>query len=291
MFREFSVIAEGFFKALQCVGWISGVMVFCIFMCSVVTTQELRNYTGLHSDEISEKFGTLSSSMYTHFELLTLDDWSHTAALVSEHCGVGWRWFFIVYVVVVGFCLMALLTAIITDQTMNALNEDRSFKEKSRRLQNETLAQEVRKIFFEIDRDGSGTLTKQELTNVVNIPYLREIFENMNFPHSEEELADLFDVIDADGSGGIQIDEFVDSITKIQGEARAKELFTLRVFSSRKLVQLQNMIEQLLAATKLKSYSKASSNTAVSDIGSADAALASGLQLRTYSTRPVRGDA
>lgn len=60
-------------------------------------------------------------------------------------------------------------------------------------------AQEIREIFDHYDRDGNGSIDRGELVKL-----LRALGSDAD----DDELAAAFEVLDADGSGDIDFDEF-----------------------------------------------------------------------------------
>ena len=60
---------------------------------------------------------------------------------------------------------------------------------------------EFREIFKLVDRDGSGTITKEELA---------ELMETLGIDATQEEVDMMISEIDTDDNGSIDFDEFVD---------------------------------------------------------------------------------
>ncbi|XP_073047600.1 uncharacterized protein [Primulina eburnea] len=70
---------------------------------------------------------------------------------------------------------------------------------------------EVFKLF---DKNGDGSITKEELGSVV-----RSLYQNL----TEEELQDMIHEVDTDGNGTIEFPEFVDLMAKKMKETEADD--------------------------------------------------------------------
>jgi voltage-gated sodium channel len=63
------VIVEAVFRSLPSIGWISGLLLIIFYIFSVLVTS-------LFGKEFPEWFGSIGASMYTLFQVLTLESWS-----------------------------------------------------------------------------------------------------------------------------------------------------------------------------------------------------------------------
>lgn len=94
-------------------------------------------------------------------------------------------------------------------------------------------------LFMEIDLDGSGELSKDELFSSMKNKKVMQMLDVLEMQVSE--LTEVWDVLD-DGDGLLTIKEFTDGIRRMKGEAKAKDIADvikkLRV-TDRKHLELQ----------------------------------------------------
>ena len=64
---------------------------------------------------------------------------------------------------------------------------------------------DMRKAFYFVDQDRSGTLDKKEL---------RRALDMWNLPIDDAKLDDLIEACDTDGDGQVKYDEFVDALAR-----------------------------------------------------------------------------
>jgi Ca2+-binding EF-hand superfamily protein len=66
----------------------------------------------------------------------------------------------------------------------------------------------LRKIFKEVDKDGSGSLDIKEVTDVVRA-YYKAVEEPADDKKCSETAATIMKQVDTSGDGSISIDEFI----------------------------------------------------------------------------------
>ena len=81
---------------------------------------------------------------------------------------------------------------------------------------------ELSTVFLQLDRDGSGSVSKQELID------WKMSQRTVNTAHDMKELAEqIFNMFDADGSGEITIDEFKESLQKFNSGLSDAEILEI----------------------------------------------------------------
>lgn len=247
IFRELSTIAEGFLKALHSVAWISITLSMFVFVCAIVITRVL-GHTATKGSSIEIWFGTVEASMLTLFEMVTLDGWADIATEVGETNGWLWGPFFACFVLLTSYIFLALITAVITDQTIQALHEDH--ETKARELEEQRLATlEVLMHMFYEDGSGSGPgeMTEKDLTAVLQDRHNRILLRSLGWYVCEEDIQGLFNLLDVDASGSISVQEFSKGFCKLQGDAKAKDLFEHHIEAMRGMAEVSKQLQELRA--------------------------------------------
>lgn len=107
-------IVESLLKALPGIGSIFILLSLLYYIFAVIATQ-------LFGPQFPEWFGTLTQSMYTLFEIMTLEGWSEMAREIMEQFPYAWL-FFVLFILIATFTMLNLFVAIIVD-TMQTLHE------------------------------------------------------------------------------------------------------------------------------------------------------------------------
>lgn len=104
---------------------IIGILLVLVYIAAVLAVQLF----GHHPDAaLQGYFGTLGASMYTMFQLLTLEDWAEIAQAAMTH--YPWAWaFFIPYIIITTFAVLNLFIGIIVD-ALNIVKEQDIEEEK-----------------------------------------------------------------------------------------------------------------------------------------------------------------
>lgn len=253
-FQALAVIAEGFFKSLESVMWISTIVLTLVFGCATVTTR-LIGRAEPYNEKLDRWFGTMGRSMLTLFEMVTLDGWASKATEVMNDHGWGWGLFFCGFIMIASYTCLALITAVITDQTIEAIHEDREYKARRQEEKQRNLQRTVSRLFNALHKDAEGKVSKEVL--------LEKVTEDIRFAEElslagcsvqPNEIEELFEMLDTDRSGSIDVDEFSMGFAKLHGIAKSKDLYAHKRALQNQLdsvsCQLQE-IRQLIAASSV----------------------------------------
>jgi voltage-gated sodium channel len=145
-------LTESLLAAIPSIGWISFMLGLVFYIFAVIGTE-------LFGDRFPDFFGHIGNSMYTLFQIMTLESWSMGIARpVMEEFPLAWL-YFVPFILVSSFTILNLFIGIIVN-TMQAVHwqeEDRTRQEVERRAHNEreemlTLIREMRMQLDRIQR-------------------------------------------------------------------------------------------------------------------------------------------
>jgi voltage-gated sodium channel len=141
-------VVEALLKALPGISSIGLLMLVLFYVFAVMST-------GLFGDRFPEWFGSIGASMYTLFQVMTLESWSMGIVRpVMELYPYAWV-FFVPFILVATFTMLNLFIGIIVD-TMQTLHEDQIAEDRAlieRTLDRDTheIGSEVRALREEIE--------------------------------------------------------------------------------------------------------------------------------------------
>jgi voltage-gated sodium channel len=140
-------VVEALLKALPGIASIAVLMLILFYVFAVMAT-------GLFGADFPEWFGSVGASMYTLFQVMTLESWSMgiVRPVMAEH-PYAWA-FFVPFILVATFTMLNLFIGIIVD-TMQTLHEDQIARDREmieRTLDRDTaqIETEVRELREEI---------------------------------------------------------------------------------------------------------------------------------------------
>ncbi len=116
-------VVESLLHAVPGIASIAGLMVILYYVFAVMAT-------GLFGDSHPQWFGTLGGSMYTLFQIMTLESWSMGIARpVMEEHPYAWA-FFVPFILIATFTILNLFIAIIVN-TMQTMHEKAHHEEQA----------------------------------------------------------------------------------------------------------------------------------------------------------------
>lgn len=146
-------VVEGLLDAVPSLGAVFALLAIILYICAVMATK-------LFGSEFGELFGSLPKSLFTLFQLMTLEDWP--GGIVRPIMAVyphAWL-FFIPFILTVTFAVLNLFIAIIVNSMEAAAKDDTEMLHKDAETlhadaedqtrQNEALMREIRALRTEI---------------------------------------------------------------------------------------------------------------------------------------------
>jgi voltage-gated sodium channel len=116
---QMRAVVGALFNALPGMGSIVAVLLLVFYVCAVMATQ-------LFGQAYPEWFGSIGASMYSLFQIMTLESWSMGIVRpVMEDYPHAWL-FFVPFVIVTSFAVLNLFIALIVNSMQTVHEQDRS---------------------------------------------------------------------------------------------------------------------------------------------------------------------
>jgi len=112
-------VIEALLKAIPGIGSIFALLLIMYYVFAVIATK-------LFGSDFPQWFGSLNQSMYTLFQIMTLEGWSDIARAMMDKFSYAWL-FFVMFILITTFTMLNLFVAIIVD-TMLSLREHRQME-------------------------------------------------------------------------------------------------------------------------------------------------------------------
>lgn len=191
--------------------------------------------------EIHEYWGSVPRSMFTVFQVITLEDWITVADVSIRHE----PWVRILFLLLLGTCtygLMQVIVAVFVNSALEASTMRSQDLAKRAKGEREETCRKLCEVFRKADVDGDGTLTKEEFVQVLKIADVVERLKAVGIDGSSA--AALFDVLDIDGSKTLDGTEFVEGVLRSRGTAQNKDMIGMRCDVWRVSISLEEEIER-----------------------------------------------
>merc|ERR1711948_104414 len=114
--------------------------------------------------------------------------------------------------------------------------KDREALVKYELRQWQVYTERIKTFFQEADLDKSGTLSWEEFRSHLENQQVRAYFQTLDLDVSQAHV--LFELLDADGSNQVTIDEFLDGCMRLKGQAKSIDLNMLLYMSKKVFDQM-----------------------------------------------------
>mmetsp|Transcript_23612 Transcript_23612/g.42681 ORF Transcript_23612/g.42681 Transcript_23612/m.42681 type:complete len:507 (+) Transcript_23612:81-1601(+) len=223
-FKEMWALVKGLTESGETLFWVA-LMIGCVlYFFAIIATSLIGKADAFAEDElVQEYFGDVGKSMFTLYQLMTLDSWTGFARPMMEN-QLWTAVFFVIFIFVAVFVMLNLVTAVIVNNAFSdSKTQEKELALRKAREKEEEL-EDLKQFFLQIDLDGSGTLTRAELFQATKNRKVRNKLRALDV--MPKDLNELWETLD-DGNGELDAEEFVHGIRRLRGEAKAKDILRL----------------------------------------------------------------
>jgi hypothetical protein len=193
-----------------------------LYVFAVAATELIGRHKDYEDDVVAQElFGNLMRSLFTMFQLMTLDTYCDTVVRPMMQKQPWLALFFIFFVMLAVFVFWNLITAIIVDTAFCIAKEDSAQLAKEAETDKRRDLKALTGLFLELDKDESGELSKDEFRLGLLNPKVKLQLDLLEM--TTGDLEDVWNVLD-DGDGLLTIKEFTNGLRRMKGEAKAKDI-------------------------------------------------------------------
>merc|ERR1712194_723109 len=222
-FRTLWMLVQGLMYAVMPMFWTAILMAVVIYVFAVIAMETIliSDADGNSDYGIAARhYDTLGGSMLTLMQFMTLD----SVAAIYRPLISAKPWlivYFLVFILLGPIALMNIVTAIMVESSLRTANEDQEAKKAWENMRRKNMMPKLLHMFMTLDTSGDGEV---DLEEVLNAP--SDIKEAIQHIVGLDQLEEVFNLLDYDGSGSVDIGEFVEGIMRSQGE-KPSELYVL----------------------------------------------------------------
>jgi len=144
------------------------------------------------------------------------------------------------------FGVMNVVTGIFVDRALYISQVDRNIIIRDEMAKTQSYVEELRRAFHKMDRNGDGTLTREEARTSLDQPSVKALLAVLQLNVSEAgQLEQLCDLLDPEGDGDIDIDDFVQACMRLKGTATSMDLCALLLEVSSLRSRLEEIVDGL----------------------------------------------
>lgn len=263
VFRPLMLIIQSLTNSLLSLLWMLVLLLFVMYLVTVVfmggaasfivdelnasdvpMTSKLQDMTYEQlRDAFREMFRTVFRGMLTMFCSVTGgQDWFET---LKPFMIASWMYavVFVAFVVFVVFGVFNVLAAVFVEHVLT--NRDKDLMIQSEQAKTKVFMKDMADLFSEGDTDHNGRFSLEELTEHCTKPRFCSYLNSHALDATDAEA--LFEFMDADGGGEVDVEEFVTGALKLKGPGRRIDV--LQVHGDlKKMNKRLDTIQQLFEA-------------------------------------------
>lgn len=162
--------------------------------------------------------------MFTLFIVVTLEGWPDICREAMRY--EGWAWIiFMFFIFATNFAVMNVVIAVVVENTLDKALSDDSAENLKKETERTNAIRKIYDVFRNADVDGDGELTRDEFLQGLKDPIINQNLHEVGIDVRRAE--NLFDVLDLDESGVLDVREFVEGVLRARGPAMSKDLMCI----------------------------------------------------------------
>lgn len=247
-FKELWLLVSGVINSLRTLAWAWLLIVLIIYIFGIFTTRTLGQTYGcalkdrerlLMEEDVDDSsrfleecdpemdvyFGTVPLSMFTFFQIITTEGWADIARRSMDKIGVMWI-VFILFISITTFAIMNVVIAVIVENTLDQAALQRNDVMKKLDRDRSSALQRIYEVFQMSDKNGDQLVSRDEFMAALKEPEVMRNFHSVEIDLRGAE--GLFDILDYDDSGSLDMTEFIEGCMRARGGAKAKDVLALQ---------------------------------------------------------------
>ncbi|CAJ1381399.1 unnamed protein product [Effrenium voratum] len=229
--RQLRTLVYTILHTLSSLCWTALVMLIIIYLFAVSITESslefsLRQPTHSDLDELIRNFGTLERTAYTLFKSVCGGvSWGEPASSLFL-LGPFYVFLMLLYVMFMLFCMANVVTGFFCEHAFEMAQADKDQVIMDQIRQREEHICSFKVLFGHVDEDDCQSITFEQLEELLAREDMQAYLALLDI--TVESSSNMFKLLDTDGSGELSVEEFVDGLLRLKGQAKTIDLVGLR---------------------------------------------------------------
>jgi len=161
---------------------------------------------------------------YTLFEVTLAGCWPNYLRPLIQHVSGYYAFFTFVYISMVVFAVIRIITAIFLKETLQVASNDQEEMIHEQMKKKQSYLHKLESIFKAVDTSGDGQLELDELEAILSHPTIRTWLSVLELEvHDAKALFRLLD----NGDGAVTYGEFLKGVMRLKGQARSIDVVAI----------------------------------------------------------------
>merc|ERR1719362_1834717 len=225
-FRELRLMIYSILASLKSLVWVTLILGITFYIFGITFTSGVVAYLDKHQswlhveeEDLIDSFGSLGKSLLTLFMTIAGGrSWGEFFKLLVP-LPAQYAILFLVFVTFTVFAVLNIVTGVFVESALQANNHSRQVVIKEELDAKKEFLKALRDLFNEMDNNGDGAISAAEFDKRLRNEEVIAYFKALKLDVSDSRR--LFSLLDKDGTGTVDIMEFLQGCYQLQGEARS----------------------------------------------------------------------
>lgn len=243
MFNELVILVQTLANSIRAVGWMSLLLGMILYTGSVICVI-LLGEPNRDNEDITTYFGTLGDALFSHFCVVTLENWPDIAKAAMQQNPL-WAVYFVGMITLTNFALVNLMVGVIVERIIHFSLEQEA-ELSAFVAESEQFCATLKTLWNEADIDRNGTVTREEIRMLMEDARTHDIMTafgiNLDIPPHT-----LFTIMDLNSDGETSFEDFFNACMRLCGSKQSVH----SVFVQHDICQAKNdILDQLTDLTQ-----------------------------------------
>jgi len=207
---------------LKSVFWALTLMGLIIYVFGMILTQAVSDFvidggSSFAGSDLTVFWGDLSLSILTLFKAIAGGLSWHDCFEPLQDMNPIWKFVFLSYVIFLYFAVMNVITGVFCESAIQSAKNDQELVIQEMLIKQQNYVKKLTTLFKDIDSDESGQIGSGELSEYMENEMSGAFFEYLEL--EVDSAQDVIKLIDVDGSGEIDMNEFIFGLCRLRGAA------------------------------------------------------------------------
>ncbi|CAE8645332.1 unnamed protein product [Polarella glacialis] len=239
------LIIQGILDSVRTVFWVACSCFIIIYCLAVALTTIAGHETSVREHwRLADVYvGSVSRSMITLLQVITLDSWTSDIARPLMGVAPITLGLLIIAITVLTFGTLNILVAVMVERISCIAQDSKDTSSKVLERTENTLLHSMAEDFRKADKDNSGDLEFKEFRRMIRTKSMNSKLSLLGIRIDEAE--SLFELMDVDKSGTVTPQEFISGLQKVKGNAKGQDVVQLICFSQKQCLRATRFVERL----------------------------------------------
>mmetsp|Transcript_13269 Transcript_13269/g.31676 ORF Transcript_13269/g.31676 Transcript_13269/m.31676 type:complete len:570 (+) Transcript_13269:55-1764(+) len=230
LFTQLRGMVDVFRASLAALFWSVVMLLVCMMIASLILCEACYpiildpSFSTDLREWIFVRYGSFTRSMYSFFEITFSGGWPGLVRRLVDEVSVFFTIPCLLYVVLIVFAGLRLITALFVRSTMHALSNDAAVAVRERIQHATELQAKLHQLFDDADIDDDKSLTLAEWEKLLKHPEIVQYLSTLEVDVHDAKM--LFHLLD-DGDGMLTVQEFCEGMPKVRGNAKSLDIVCL----------------------------------------------------------------